>query len=466
MTISALTLLAVRADERDHGTGRLSRTNSTTRPSKRPSIGIAVLVASTIVASLAAVTSFGDTVPDDGIVSWRSPAGYSDEYSGSGTYNLYTDIRANLITQSNNPLFTVTISGDVDPTTVRYRMVTLDESDGNRWRTSSFRAFPIDEEPWIDEEQKYRGPTVPITAEIRIENLSMSWLPTPITATDATTPDRSDYNALRTRKLDGALYIPGDFTREGMEYAVTADIPALSSADYAQLARTDDGFLTPLFAAAQDDGRIIGTPAELGVSVELPNIEHWTDYPEDLAASISAEARAITRNMGTNFEKALALENYFRDDGGFTYNTSVPSDFTTDSVENWLFDDTNEFARNGYCEQFATTMALMARTIGMPSRVVIGFTPGKLIDDNTNTVLVMDRNAHSWLEIWIPTHGWMSFDPTPRSDFTLPTTDDLVGEAFGFSAAEYAALIPTGGLADFDAGDLLFKPCPRRPRRS
>jgi hypothetical protein len=147
VTISALTLLAVRADERDHGTGRLSRTNSTTRPSKRPSIGIAVLVASTIVASLAAVSSFGDTVPDDGIVSWRSPAGYSDEYSGSGTYNLYTDIRANLITQSNNPLFTVRISGDVDPTTVRYRMVTLDEFDGNRWRTSSFRAFPIDEEP-------------------------------------------------------------------------------------------------------------------------------------------------------------------------------------------------------------------------------------------------------------------------------------------------------------------------------
>ena len=456
VTISALTLLAVRVDERDHGTGMLSRTNAVVRPSKRPSIGIAVLVTSTILASLAAVSAVGDTVPDEGSLSWRSPAGYSDEYSGSGTYNLYTDIRANLISQSNNPLFTATITGDVDPTTVRFRMVTLDRFDGIRWKTNRVRAFPIDEDPWISEEQAYRGPTVPITAEVRIENLSMPWLPTPITASDATTSDQSDYNALRTRRLDGALYLPGDFTRTRMEYAVNADIPALSSEDYARLARTDEGFLTPLFATAQDDGHIIGSPAEPGISVELPDIEYWTDYPRDLASSISAEARAITRNMDTNFEKALALENYFRYDGGFTYDTSVPSNFTTDSVESWLFDNTNEFTRHGYCEQFATTMALMARTIGLPSRVVIGFTPGKLLEGNT--VLVMDRNAHSWVEIWIPSHGWTSFDPTPRSDFTLPTTDDQVAEAFGFSAAEYAALIPSGSLTDIDAGEVLINP--------
>jgi transglutaminase-like putative cysteine protease len=453
--VCAFTLLAVRIDERDHGTGRLARTNASTRPNRRPSVAITMLVGLTFAASLAAVVALGDRVPDDGVVSWRSPAGYSDEYSGSGTYNLYTDIRANLINQSENPLFTATIIGDVDPDTVRFRMVTLDAFDGSRWRTNRVRAYPLDEEPWIDPAQEHRGPTTPITAEIRIENLRMPWLPTPLTATDAITEDSSDYNALRTRRLDGSLYLPGDFTRTGMEYAVKAEIATLSSRDYATLARTEDGQLSPLFATAEEDGHFIESGlTDTPSSVELPDADYWTEYPDDLSSRIIGEARAITLNMDTNFERALALENYFRYDGGFTYDTQVPTDFTTDSVADWLFDDTNEFARHGYCEQFALTMGLMARTLGMPARVVIGFTPGKLLNDDT--VLIMDRNAHSWVEIWIPSHGWMSFDPTPRSDYTLPTTNDAIRDALGFSPADYAALIPSANLVNPEGGDDTF----------
>ena len=451
--IAAYALVAVRLDERDHGTGRLARTNAVTPPSRRPSLGIATLLIVTVVASLAAVVLAGDRVPSDGVVSWRSPAGYSDDYSGSGTYNPYTDIRANLITQSNSPLFTATIEG-VDPATVRFRMVTLDTFQNGRWQTNRFRAFPLDEEPWISEQQEYRGPTVSITASIQIQNLQMPWLPTPVTATDATTEDRSDYAALRTRRLDGSLYLPGDFTREGMEYAVIAEVPQFTAADFAQLARTEDGRLSPLFDAAEDDGRTIGSGTGVATFAELPDEEYWTDYPEDLGTRVAVEARRVTANMDTNFERALALEDYFRYSGDFTYNTSVPTDFTTDNVENWLFDQTNDFARNGYCEQFATTMALMARTLGMPSRVVLGFTPGRLLNDDT--VVVMDRNAHSWVEIWIPTHGWMAFDPTPRGDYTLPTTDDAFREALGFSAADYADLIPAGTFVDQGGTDELL----------
>lgn len=449
--VAAFTLLAVRIDERDHGTGRLARTNATTRQSKRPSPGVAILVGTTVVAGLFAVGFAGDAIPSDGVMSWRSPAGYVDGYSSSGTYNPYTDIRANLISQSNNPLFTAKITGNVDPTTVRFRMVTLDAFDGVRWKTERIQAFPLEEDPWISESQRYRGPTTNIAAEIRIQNLSMPWLPTPITATNATTAETSDYRALRTRRLDGSIHLPGDFTREGMEYAVTAEIPTFSSSAYAELARTDDGSLSPLFATADEDGRSIITPSEDRPAVELEDADYWTDYPSEIGSQVLAEARAITRNMDTNFERALALEHYFREDGGFTYNTSVPSNFTTSDVNDWLFDETNEYRRHGYCEQFATTMALMARTLGMPARVVLGFTPGKLV--NEDTVLVMDRNAHSWVEIWIPTHGWMAFDPTPRSDFSLPTTNDQVEDEFGFSPAEYAPLIPSGTLVDTSGGD-------------
>jgi hypothetical protein len=451
ISIAAFALLAVRIDERDHGTGRLARTNATTRPTKRPSPGVAVLVGATVLAGVMAVVFAGSAVPQDGVMSWRSPAGYVDGYSSSGTYNPYTDIRANLITQSNNPLFTAKITGDVDPTTIRWRMLTLNAFDGERWKTVRIEAFPLDEDPWIEESQRYRGPTTTIAAEIRIQNLSMPWLPTPITATNATTADDADYKALRTRRMDGSLYLPGDFTREGMEYAVTADVPTFDASAYAELARTESGSLSPLFATADEDGQVIAAASEDRPAMELDNVEFWTDYPSNLGSLVVAEARDITRNMSTNFEKALALENYFRQDGGFTYNTSVPSNYTTGDVSDWLFDESNPYRRNGYCEQFATTMALMARTLGIPSRVVLGFTPGKLV--NEDTVLVMDRNAHSWVEIWIPTYGWMSFDPTPRSDFTLPTTDERIAEEFGFSPAEYAPRIPSGNLIDTSGGD-------------
>lgn len=444
--VAAFTLLAVRIDERDQGTGRLARTNAVTSPSKRPSPGVAILVGVTVGAALLAVGFAGDVVPQDGVVSWRSPAGYIDGYSGSGTYNPYTDIRANLIEQSDNPLFTATIVGDVDPTSVRFRLLTLDAFDGTRWRTDRIQAFPLDEEPWTSESQIYRGPTTSIAAQVRIENLSMNWLPTPVTATAATTLDESDYLALRTRRLDGSIYFPGDFTREGMEYAVTADIPTFSAADYADLARTDDGTLSPLFATAETDGRIVQTPNIQLPEIPLENVEFWTEYPEDLGAQVVGEARDITRNMDTNFEKALALESFFRQDGGFVYNTSVPSDFTTDNVSDWLFDEDNEFTRNGYCEQFATTMALMARAVGVPSRVVLGFTGGQLVNDDT--VLIRDKNAHSWVEIWIPSHGWMAFDPTPRSTNATPTIDSQIEETLGFSAAAYVPEIPSGNLVD------------------
>jgi hypothetical protein len=65
-------------------------------------------------------------------------------------------------------------------------------------------------------------------------------------------------------------------------------------------------------------------------------------------------------------------------------------------------------------------MAVMARQLDIPSRVVLGFTPGTLLEDGR--VVVRDRNAHAWVELWMPTQGWVRFDPTPRSDGINPAT--------------------------------------------
>jgi hypothetical protein len=71
--------------------------------------------------------------------------------------------------------------------------------------------------------------------------------------------------------------------------------------------------------------------------------------------------------------------------------------------------------RRGYCEQFAATMALMARVEGIPARVDVGFTPGAPVA-NTNTYLVTTADAHAWPELYFPNAGWLRFEPTPRAD--------------------------------------------------
>lgn len=154
--------------------------------------------------------------------------------------------------------------------------------------------------------------------------------------------------------------------------------------------------------------------------------------------------------MTTNFEKALALEHYFRLSGDFVYDANVPNEYVTSDVSDWLTDDENPYKGHGYCEQFATAMALMGRSIGIPSRVVLGFTPG---DQSSGTsVQVRDRNAHAWVEMWVPSYGWMAFDPTPRSGYAAPTVNERLAGILSFSPAEYGEEIPEPEVAATDSG--------------
>lgn len=450
--VVAFALVAIRLDERDAGTGRLQRINGTTKPTKRPSPAVVSMLVATLVVSMTAVAVAGDRVPTDGLVTWRQPAGFSDDYSGSVSYNPYTDIRANLISQTNTPLFRAEIAG-ADPETVRFRTVTLDRYSNGRWRTDRIQAGPAEDEPWIDPSQAYRGETLDVEAFIRIDKLAQPWMPAPATPNAVIAEDRDDQATLRIRRVDGSLFLPGDRTYEGMTYAVRADVPRYDGATVAALARTEEGRLSPLFEEAVEDGRVIGDLPEIPEAIELPDAEFWLEYPRDeLGARFVFLAEDVVGNVDTNFEKALALENWFRDSGEFTYDDQVPAEFVTSDVYEWLSADeqTNPYARHGYCEQFSTAMALMARAVGVPSRVVLGFTPGTRINDTT--VQVMDKNAHSWVELWIPSYGWMAFDPTPRSGFSASTVDETLEEELGFSPAEYIDDIPNPEFADTEGG--------------
>src|SRR4029079_6296695 len=110
-------------------------------------------------------------------------------------------------------------------------------------------------------------------------------------------------------------------------------------------------------------------------------------------------------NGHTPYEKAAEIEGYLR--SNFAYTLQLPSTTPADPIASFLFE-----RRQGHCEYFASAMAVMLRTLGIPSRVVNGFSGGEY-NDVSSQYLIRASEAHSWVEAYIPGEGWMEFDPTP-----------------------------------------------------
>lgn len=143
--------------------------------------------------------------------------------------------------------------------------------------------------------------------------------------------------------------------------------------------------------------------------------ERFLQLPEDLPEEVSATARETERSYATDtpYETVRAIERYLLYDGGFTYNLDADYRRADRALEKFLSEDGD---REGFCTQFATSMALIARERGIPARVVYGSTQGEL--DDTDEYLVRGANMHTWVEIYFPDVGWYPFDPTPG--FVLP----------------------------------------------
>ncbi|NEA36808.1 DUF3488 and transglutaminase-like domain-containing protein [Streptomyces sp. SID13031] len=134
------------------------------------------------------------------------------------------------------------------------------------------------------------------------------------------------------------------------------------------------------------------------VTSELPNSKINPEVVQ-LAQQVTAEAK------GNRFQQAAALQSYFRS-STFTYSTATDSKSGMNALNDFLLR-----SRRGYCEQFATGMALMARILGIPSRVAIGFLPRPADSDNKHVVKMHDM--HAWPELYFQGIGWVTFDPTP-----------------------------------------------------
>jgi transglutaminase-like putative cysteine protease len=133
----------------------------------------------------------------------------------------------------------------------------------------------------------------------------------------------------------------------------------------------------------------------------------YLQLPQALDPRIPEFAKRITAAARNPFDKAVAMESYLRDN--FTYTLNLTAKPGADPLAHFLFE-----TRAGHCEYFASGMAIMLRTLGIPSREVNGFLPGEF-NDVAGDYIVRASDAHSWVEAYFPGSGWVTFDPTPAA---------------------------------------------------
>jgi transglutaminase-like putative cysteine protease len=130
--------------------------------------------------------------------------------------------------------------------------------------------------------------------------------------------------------------------------------------------------------------------------------------PDSVGDDITKLATDVTSSAPTPYEKAVKLQNWFTS-GHFTYSLDAPPPHQSGALRDFLFT-----SRTGYCEQFASSMALLARILGIPARVGMGYTAGAQQPDGG--WVVRTKDAHAWPELYFSGVGWLRFEPTPGGD--------------------------------------------------
>jgi transglutaminase-like putative cysteine protease len=305
------------------------------------------------------------------------------------------------------------------------RLAGLDRFDGFTWRLGEptpggWRPDPQDlvtaNGPLPPEEPA--ASTVPVFVDVEVLALENIYVPVPYQPIEVLGPQRDEmvwsteggflaaWEPVGGRGQEAGI-------REGVDYRVEAARPAPTYDELLALGSLSD----PATAAAAGLD-----PAELS---------RWTDLPRDYPRlREQTEAVYAAADARTTVDQALALQDWFvGPDGDFEYDLEVAPLRDDDALERFVLED-----RVGYCEYFATAMAVMLRETGIPARVAVGFLPGRVTLEpdpasgrETTEFTVSTSDAHAWVEVLFPGYGWVTFEPTPRSDETqiVPTAGDL-----------------------------------------
>jgi transglutaminase-like putative cysteine protease len=150
--------------------------------------------------------------------------------------------------------------------------------------------------------------------------------------------------------------------------------------------------------------------------------ERYLQVPDDLPRRVRRLARQLTEGYDNPYDMATAVESYLRT---IRYDTEIAAPPAgVDAVAYFLFD-----VQAGYCDYYASAMAMLLRSQGIPVRFVAGYAPGEY-DSETARYTVREENAHAWVEVFFPTYGWVQFEPTasePNISRPLPNPVETAG---------------------------------------
>ena len=182
---------------------------------------------------------------------------------------------------------------------------------------------------------------------------------------------------------------------------------------------------------------------EAGTDYPVHILHRYTQLPPELPGRIRGLAHEATVKGDTPYDKAVMVEQNLK---RLPYSLKVdPPPFDADGIDHFLF-----VQRKGYSEYFASSMAVMLRSVGVPARVAVGYTTG----DQTeipNLFAVRDSHSHAWVEVYFPGYSWIPFEPTPGAE--LP----VVMAPGGGGASEFTGPFISG--FDFDCIDEFVEEC-------
>lgn len=284
--------------------------------------------------------------------------------------NPFLNLRQNLGDRDDTTLFSYqTTDEDADP----IRLTSIDDFDGENWAPSPFSLDPFaiaaDGMPWpagMPRDKNFNEETINVAVG---DNYDQQYLPTPYA------PQQPKDLSRRWIFDEKTLTIVGNGQKTGgLQYSMdylspNPDVKDLQSA-------------TPV--------------SESDFETELA-------VPDSLPTSVKETAERVTADADNQWEAAVMLQAYFRG-GDFEYSLDAPERASGDAISDFLAD------KQGYCVQFSSAMTIMARTMGIPARIGVGYAGG---DEAENGVDVSMQDSHAWPELYFEGAGWVRFEPTP-----------------------------------------------------
>lgn len=332
------------------------------------SIGLASIVLAAVV---------GPSIPGMGnnaIIPWRD--GDRNDPGSRITVSPLVDIKTRLVNQSDVEVFSVRSEARS-----YWRLTSLERFDGRIW-SSEGRYSKTDGKLPISLAPSQPTANKTVTQKYKIGALSSIWLPA------AFTPIAINGTPARYDPISASLLTENETANE-LTYEVTSQLTSFTQADLKSSPPLVPSSITNTYLA----------------------------LPDNFSPRIRAEAERIVSSASSPYDKALSLQNYFRSPQ-FTYDLNVGAGHDGNALESFVFE-----TRRGYCEQFAGVYAAMARSVGLPARVAVGFTPGEQSSDGT--YIVKGRNGHAWPEVYLEGYGWVGFEPTPGRG--IPNSENYTG---------------------------------------